>query len=144
MTPETLFSVVNVLPMPLWLTWIFAPRSRAARYFARSTWPFALLGGTYAALLVTAIASGGVGDGSFTSLAGVMALFASPWGALAGWTHYLAFDVFVGRWIVGDAPTAGYRLAPILALTLMAGPAGLLLYFLLRRWLRREDVARPA
>ena len=137
MEPETIFTILNLLPLPVWLLWIAAPRSRPARALAHSLWPFVGLGAIYAALLAYALAAGGPAEGSsFTSLAGVMALFASPWGVLAGWAHYLCLDLFVARWILRDAPEAGYRLSPILTLTLMAGPAGLLLYLALRRWLR--------
>ncbi len=65
-----------------------------------------------------------------------MALFDNPWGALAGWVHYLCFDLFVGRFIMNDAPEGGYRLAPVLFLTLMAGPVGFLLYGVARGFFR--------
>ena len=61
-----------------------------------------------------------------------MALFQSRWMTLAGWTHYLCFDLFVARWIMNDAPDAGYWLTPILFLTLMFGPIGLLCYLAVR------------
>jgi len=70
----------------------------------------------------------------------VMKLFASPWVALAGWVHYLCFDLFVARWMLHDAPDAGYRLSPILCLTLLFGPAGLLCYLALRSWLQAVDL----
>jgi hypothetical protein len=82
----------------------------------------------------------GLAPADFGSLDGVMKLFASPWAALAGWVHYLCFDLFVARWILNDAPDAGYRLAPILFLTLMFGPAGLLCYLALRSWLQAVDL----
>ena len=37
-------------------------------------------------------------EGGFDSLANVMRLFTKPEIALAGWIHYLAFDLFVGAW----------------------------------------------
>jgi hypothetical protein len=61
-----------------------------------------------------------------------MGLFRSEWAALAGWVHYLCFDLFVARWIMNDAPDAGYWLTPILFLTLMFGPIGLLCYLAAR------------
>jgi len=56
---------------------------------------------------------------------------------LAGWQHYLCFDAFVARWMVNDAPDAGYKLSPVLLLTLFFGPCGMLLYLALRPVLRR-------
>src|SRR4051812_21348401 len=50
---------------------------------------------------------------------------------LAGWTHYLAFDLFVGRWEVRDAQRRGIPhllITPALVLTFLLGPAGFLFY----------------
>ena len=35
-------------------------------------------------------------EGGFDSLASVTALFRSEWMLLAGWIHYLAYDLFIG------------------------------------------------
>lgn len=73
--------------------------------------------------------------GNFWSLKGVMNLFKSPRAVLAGWVHYLAFDLAVGAFIVADAARYDIHqllLLPCLILTLMFGPAGLLAYFVLR------------
>ena len=51
--------------------------------------------------------------------------------ALAGWVHYLAFDLFVGLWIAARADAMRLSLvvqAPILTATFMFGPLGLLLF----------------
>lgn len=73
--------------------------------------------------------------GSFSSLGGVIALFKSPKVMLAGWVHFLAFDLMAALYIRADAPLHGIPhlwLMPIYLLTLMFGPAGLLAYFGLR------------
>ena len=65
----------------------------------------------------------------------MQALFTHPGLALAGWVHYLAFDLFVGAWIVAQARAQGLSHAlilPILPLTLLFGPLGLAAYFGLR------------
>jgi hypothetical protein len=138
MSAAALFQVANVLPLPIWALWILAPRSAASRALARALWPWQILAALYLVCLVAALGGAGGGQGSldFGSLAGVMRLFDDPWGALTGWVHYLCFDLFVARWIVNDAPDAGYRLAPVLLLTLMFGPVGLLLYSLGRPFFR--------
>jgi hypothetical protein len=69
------------------------------------------------------------------SLDGVVALFQSRGMVVAGWLHYLAFDLFVGIWITLDARVHNFRhwwIVPSLLLTFMLGPAGLLTYYLLR------------
>ena len=140
MDAATIFRVANVLPLPIWVVWIVAPRSQASRMLARSTWPVVLLAALYTGLVLVALSRHGLDPADFGSLDGVMKLFASPWAALAGWVHYLCFDLFVARWMMNDAPDAGHRLAPILFLTLMLGPAGLLCYLALRSWLQAVDL----
>jgi len=132
MDPAQLFQIVNVLPMPIWLLWMAAPSSRLSRTVARSIWPWVLLAAAYLAFIAIAIAQDGFDPRAFGSLEGVMRLFDSRWATLAGWTHYLCFDLFVARWIMNDAPDAGYWLTPILFLTLMFGPVGLLCYLTVR------------
>jgi hypothetical protein len=139
MSAAAIFSVVNLLPLPIWALWILAPRSRPSRVVASWLWPWQVLAVLYLIFLCMAMGEGGAPD--FGSLAGVMALFDSEWGTLAGWVHYLCFDLFVARWIMNDAPDGGYRLAPVLFLTLMAGPVGLLLYTVARRFFRGGAVA---
>lgn len=71
----------------------------------------------------------------FFSLSGVMRLFENQRVVLAGWFHFLAFDLFVGLFIVMDGHQQGIAhiyLWPILFFTLMFGPFGLFLYLLLR------------
>ena len=74
------------------------------------------------------------------SVHGLRALFASDGAIVVGWTHYLAFDLFIGCWIAEKADARGVgRLVqvPVLLATFMAGPIGLLLWFLVQRFGRR-------
>jgi hypothetical protein len=69
------------------------------------------------------------------TLSGVAALLGSPAGATIAWVHFLAFDLFVGRWIYLDSQDrqiSAWLMAPVLFLTLMLGPAGFLLYLIVR------------
>jgi Domain of unknown function (DUF4281) len=71
-------------------------------------------------------------QGSFFTLAGILQLFQNPRAVLAGWVHFLAFDLMVALWIRSDAASHNIAhgwLVPIYLLTLMFGPAGLLAYF---------------
>ncbi len=140
---ELLFSVVNASPLPAWLLLVFAPRWRWTQQVVHAAWMPLLLGTAYALLLFTDMG----GEGSFFTLEGVMALFVRPQLALAGWIHYLVFDLFVGAWECRDAERVGLKhwmVVPCLFLTLMFGPFGLLLYLLLRgvvkkRWSLVEE-----
>jgi hypothetical protein len=106
----------------------------------------ALLGAVYTACACVLFLSGGGPEGAgMGSLPGVMKLFSMPLAAFVGWVHYLVFDLFVGAWQARDARRHGIPhalLLPCLALTLMLGPAGLLLYLLVRLALRgRAELA---
>jgi hypothetical protein len=77
----------------------------------------------------------GGGGADFSTIAGVRAIFASDGGVTIGWTHYLAFELFVGLWIArdGDAKAISrFIQAPVLLATFLAGPLGLGLWLLLR------------
>jgi hypothetical protein len=130
--PEALFSLASTAILPGWLLLILAPRWR---YTARLVGAV-LLPGLLGILYVTLIAARwGSAEGGFSSLADVGLLFADPYMLLAGWVHYLAFDLFVGAWEVRDSQRLGIphlMVVPCLVLTFLFGPAGLLLYGILR------------
>lgn len=74
-------------------------------------------------------------EGGFGELPAVMRLFDQPEIVLAGWIHYLAFDLFIGAWEVRTARAEAipfWIVLPCLALTFLFGPAGLLLFFACR------------
>ena len=86
----------------------------------------------------------GFGEGgpsaSFTTIEGVRAIFATDGGVTVGWTHYLAFDLFVGLWIAERADERGvsrWAQAPILLVTFLAGPVGLLTWLIVSASRRR-------
>ena len=74
-------------------------------------------------------------SGGFDTLANVMLLFTNPAVALAGWIHYLAFDLLIGAWEVRTAQREGishYLVIPCLVLTFLFGPAGFVLFLMVR------------
>jgi ABA DEFICIENT 4-like len=137
---ETIFRVANLLVLPGWLSLIAAPRWRwGARVIGPVAIPAVLALG-YVALVAARFGRGG---GGFGSLAGVATLFADPYVLLAGWIHYLAFDLFVASWEVRDAQRLSiphWVVVPCLALTFLLGPAGLLTYLAVRSAARRALV----
>ena len=77
--------------------------------------------------------------GGFSSLSAVVALFSAPGKMLGGWTHFLAFDLLVGWWIVDNTFAKGRSRLPlcwVLPATFMYGPLGLLLHTMGRTLLR--------
>lgn len=127
------YSVVNSSSMPFWLAMILFPRSRFTERLMQAAPPLQVLfGAAYDAFLVSgATQSGKMID--FTDPDAVRAALTQPDSFLAGWTHYIAFDLFVGRWIWEDAVARGRAPRLALFLTWMAGPAGLSLYLVQRR-----------
>lgn len=74
-------------------------------------------------------------EGGFGSLDQVMLLFKNEQAVMAGWLHYLAFDLFIGAWQVRNARVIGlpfWAVIPALPTTLMFGPGGLILYLGIR------------
>jgi hypothetical protein len=127
MSWEPLFSAANTLALAAWLGLLVLPR-----------WPrllqtirigvVGLLAAGYSALVFVYFFR--VDGGGFGSLAAVKTLFSSDPVLLAGWVHYLAFDLLVGIWIaerLDDQRIARPLQALVLVTTFMFGPLGYLL-----------------
>jgi hypothetical protein len=127
MTAEQLFSLCGLLALAGWILLIATPRNARAMTIAGTAIPGAL-SCVYLILFAWHVAEA---RGGFSSLAAVAELFSNPWLLLAGWVHYLAFDLFVGAWETRDAVGRGisrWILAPCLLLTFLFGPIGWLAY----------------
>ena len=132
--PDSVFSLANGAAALAWLALVFSPGSVR---WAPAVWRFTgrWLPLAFAVIYVAMLATHWRGEGGFGSVAQVRALFDVPGALVAGWVHYLAFDLFVGSWIAERA--AALKLphlltVPLLLLTFMFGPAGLLAFVLLR------------
>ncbi|KPF43151.1 ABA4-like family protein [Rhizobium sp. AAP43] len=132
MSHDQVFSLASSTAMVGWLMLVLLPRWPALIAFLRH----GLIGAlslTYAVLIFVYFFR--VEGGGFGSIAEVRALFMSDPVLVAGWVHYLAFDLFIGTWIAAEADKRGYnRLlqVPVLIATFMFGPLGLLLFCLTR------------
>jgi len=146
MNPETLFSLSSLLVMPFWLLLIFLPRWRVTEQVMAGPWlavPAALL---YAVLVLprfgevfTAVSN--------PTLTGITALLGEPVGATIAWVHFLAFDLFVARWVYLDGRSrhiSSWFISPILFFVLMLGPVGFLLYLVVRTAVTRQAATKPA
>jgi hypothetical protein len=123
---ENLFVACNTLVLAPWLALLVLPRWRFLKQGIRFG-VIVLLAAVYASLIFTYFFR--VEGGGFNSLAEVRRLFASDPVLLAGWVHYLAFDLFIGLWLAErlDAQQVSrFVQAPILLATFMFGPIGLL------------------
>ena len=128
MSAEQLFAIANTIAALSWILLAMLPGRR---------WVTDVVTGraipiVFAVLYIGIVgATFGAADGSFATLGGVATLFTNPWLLLAGWVHYLAFDLLIGTWEARDARERGVPhllLVPCLFLTFMFGPAGWLVY----------------
>ena len=142
MTPDILFSIVNSVAMAGWIilaTGIALNRSVFMGVLAGQAWPF-LLSALYTILIAAFFFKA---EGGFDTLAHVQQLFTSPWVALAGWVHYLAFDLFMGAVIAHGVLQQGLSrlfLVILLPLTFLFGPIGYFLFVILRTAFSKKEV----
>jgi len=147
MTPHQVFSIANGMAVVAWLLLIVLPRQRWVTGLLAPIAMPAVFAAIYVAIIVTQWKGSA---GGFSSLPAVATLFSQPWLLLAGWIHYLAFDLIIGSWEVRDARERRIphiAVVPCLALTFMFGPAGWLAYSGLRTaYVRRarHGAAAPA
>ncbi len=132
MNPDLIFQFANTFVLIGWILLIFFPKWPHTIMMSR-TFVVVPLGLLYAFLVLSSIAA--FDPNQFSTLAGVKALFADDLAVVVGWIHYLAFDLFVGTYIVSE----GVKLKMnrvlytiCLPFTFMFGPVGLLLFMLLK------------
>ena len=131
---DLLFRASNLLVLPFWAFMLLLPRWRWTARIVRSPLVSAAPAILYVALMLPRL--GAIWPAvSRPTLPGVEALLGSSAGATIAWVHFLAFDLFVGRWIYLDSQErriSAWLMAPVLFLTLMLGPAGFLFYLIVR------------
>jgi Domain of unknown function (DUF4281) len=129
--PATVFTISANVAMACWIWLIFLPRYR----WALATIQFGVLGVlslVYVVLVFVFFFR--VPGGGYNSIEQVRALFLSDPVLVAGWIHYLAFDLFVGVWIARQADQASvsrWIQGPVLLSTFMFGPLGFLLHVIM-------------
>jgi hypothetical protein len=131
MDVEQLFSMAGLLAMAGWLILVILPRRPLATLVGGVIVPLILSVG-YLILIAQNLRGA---EGGFGSLADVASLFQKQELLLAGWIHYLAFDLFIGGWEIRDSQEHGFPhlvMIPCLLMTFMLGPIGLLFYFAIR------------
>jgi hypothetical protein len=141
---EAIFDLSSLPVMPFWFLMIVLPHWRWTRRLLQSPLVIVIPALIYAALILPQFSTI-VSTVSNPSLAAIAELLSTPAGATIAWVHFLAFDLFVGRWAYLDSRERGisaWFMAPILFFTLMLGPIGFLLYLGARAvqgMLRRAD-----
>ncbi len=147
MDAQLLFTLAFPLAAPFWALMIVAPGWRVTRRIIGS--PLIVVPPllVYAVAVVPQFATF-LAAVAAPELPVVAALLATPLGAAAGWAHFIGFDLFVGRWMYLDARERGLHplvMAPVLVLTILLAPLGLLVHLCLRALVRdRRAVPQPA
>ena len=133
MTTSIIFSICNSLVLPQWLLMTVAPKWKWTHKLVDSKIIPLLLSLVYIIYFLQGMGA----EGNFGSLEGVMKLFTVDVLALAGWIHYLAFDLLIGSWVLKRSQKLGiahWWIIPCLLLCFMAGPAGFLLFWVISRF----------
>lgn len=138
---DTLFQISNLIVMPFWLLIIALPHWGWTKRIVASPWIVAP-----AALLYAVLVLPGIGELlpalMNANLASIAAVLGTPEGATIGWIHFLAFDLFVGRWVYLDSRERGitaWVVSPTLFFVLMFGPLGFLIYLVERKILKIKN-----
>jgi len=138
LTFENIYLWANYGVLPFWLMLIFIPNHRATEIFVNSIIIPLILSSAYVYLIYKAALL----DISFFDIFNIYLgldelyeVFASESFLLIFWLHFLAFNIFIGIWLVKDAIKHGISrnitFVP-LVLVYFSGPVGLVLYWLIR------------
>ena len=141
MTPSQVFSLANIVAFIMWLLLIILPNWKATRFLINYKVIPIFLSIIYAFYIIQSLLTGPAMD--FGSLEAVIQLFTVENAVLAGWLHYLAFDLLVGMWILEQNKSLKIHQAimvPCLVLTFMMGPIGFLFFFGIRAFKKRNNV----
>ncbi len=138
---ETIFSSVGILSFVGWGALAISPLNPRVMILSAR-----IVGVLLAIAYVLLLGAGwGVEPAvGYGSLAGVMNGMAAPSHMMTGWTHFLAFDLLIGSWIVERARASEINhllVIPCLALTFLFGPAGFLLFLALEAVQKRRTAA---
>ena len=132
MNPDVLYSIVNTIALVAWIALSVAPYNARVQQGALGG-VVVMLAVLYAVLFIGSF--NGAMMKELATLDGLMGLFSNKQALVLGWTHYLAFDLVAGIYIVRNAQThevSSRAIIPFLWLTFMAGPLGWLTYVIFR------------
>ncbi|SEP37992.1 ABA4-like family protein [Mucilaginibacter sp. OK283] len=133
MNPAQVFSIVNAMAALQWLLLIVMPKWKVTQWLVNHAAVPLLLSVIYCIYIAGCFSING---GGFGSIQEVRTLFGNDNLLLAGWVHYLAFDLLVGFSIIKSAQASAvshWLVIPCLALTFMFGPCGYLLYQIINK-----------
>ena len=140
MTPTEVFSIANMIAIPMWVLMLFFQKWKVTRFLIDFKVIPLALAFMYAIYIFQAIQTSGMMD--FGSLTSVITLFTEENAVLAGWIHYLAFDLIVGMLVLDQNKELKINqlvMAPCLFLTFMLGPIGFLLFMIIKTIKKKQS-----
>lgn len=142
----TVFSLSFLLVAPFWLLMIFVPRWHWTQRMMQSALIIVPAAVLYLVLVLPQFGQVLL-ELLNPQLPAIAALLGTERGATIGWVHFLAFDLFVGRWVYLDSRQRDINvllMAPILFFVLMLGPIGFLIYLVVCALQDWRSGSRPA
>jgi hypothetical protein len=142
----TVFELSNLVVLPFWALMVFLPFWTVTRRVMATPWVVAPAAILYLITMVP-VASMVLPEVINPVQARIASLLGTPTGTTLAWAHFVAFDLFVGRWTYNDSRSRGYSawwVSPVLVLTLLVGPIGLLVYLTARTLIGGTDVVTAA
>lgn len=127
-----IFSIFNSLVIIFWGFLIFIPKNKFTKVIVNYPYIPIIFSFGYLFFLVQVP---DIFKADFSSLYGVLNLFKNSTleSAAAGWIHYLAFDFWMGAWILKNSQKINiphYIILFPLIFTFILGPFGILIYFI--------------
>jgi len=143
MSASQAYSAFNTLALIGWIFLVLGVLANKPLLRDRlaGVWIPVFMSASYLVLMLLFLGSA---EGGFGSLNAVMQMFTNPWVVVAGWIHYLAFDLFIGAYIARKMMAMGvykWALIFILPLTFILGPIGFLCYQLIKTMAERQAQA---
>jgi len=129
---ETIFNIFNSGILFFWILLLVFPKKVFTQKIIAFPWVPLVIAIGYVYFLSTTT---GTFSADFSSLYGLTEMFqnAKPRGVAAGWLHYLAFDFWVGCWMLKNSQEKRVKhvwmILPLIC-TFMLGPLGIILYTL--------------
>jgi len=133
-TVEQVFLYENYAIFPFWVLMIAAPDWAFTKALFRSYALWILLGGVYAYQAYISLGNPAIAEGfsSTMELSGLAGAFGYEDTVAVGWAHFIAMDMFAGRWVYLDGQKNNVFNKHSLLLTLFFGPLGIVSHVVTR------------